>query len=65
MTELEIKRYHVDSIAQFKTLRCIANEFVPEGIAELIEGGLRLTDVTSDVADFFFDERTSSLKIKE
>lgn len=60
MTELELQRYHVDSIAQFKTLRCIANEFVPEGIAELelIEGGLRLTDVTGDVADSFFDERT-------
>ena len=35
MTELELKRYHVDSIAQYKVLKHISEEFIPEGIASL------------------------------
>lgn len=67
MTELEIGRFHVDSIAQYKVLKHIAAEFIPEGITELelIKGGLRLTDFTGDVADFLYDERTSAVIIKE
>lgn len=65
MTELEIKQYHVDSIAQYKVLKHISSEFIPEGIAslELIEGGLKLTDRTGDTADFIYDG--SSVIIKE
>ncbi len=65
MTELEIKRYHVDSIAQYKVLKHIAIEFAPEGIAslELIEGGLKLTDRTGATADFIYNG--SSVIIKE
>lgn len=57
MTELEIKKFHVDSIAQYKVLKHIAAEFIPEGIVnlELIEGGLKLTDCTGDTADFVYD----------
>lgn len=67
MTELEIGRFHVDSIAQYKVLKHIAAEFIPEGITELelIKGGLRLTDFTGDVADFIYDEKTSAVIIKE
>ena len=67
MTELELKRYHVDSIAQYKVLKHISEEFIPEGIAslELIEGGLKLTDCTGDTADCVYDESTSSVMIKE
>lgn len=65
MTELEIKKYHVDSIAQYKVLKHIAAEFIPEGIAslELIEGGLKLTDRTGATADFIYNG--SSVIIKE
>lgn len=65
MTELEIRKFHVDTIAQYKVLKHIAAEFIPEGIAslELIEGGLKLTDCTGDTADFVYDG--SSVKIKE
>lgn len=57
MTEFEIKRFHVNSIAQYKVLKHIAAEFIPEGIAslELIENGLKLTDCTGDTADFIYD----------
>ena len=55
MTELEIGRFHVDSIAQYKVLKHIAAEFIPEGI----------TDFTGDVADFIYDEKTSAVIIKE
>ena len=67
MTELELKRYHADSIAQYKVLQHISEEFVPEGIAslELIGNGLKLTDCTGDTADFVYDENTSSVIIKE
>lgn len=67
MTELEIGRFHVDSIAQYRVLKHIAAEFIPEGIAELelIKGGLRLTDFTGDAADFLYDERSSAVIIKE
>lgn len=65
MTELEIRKFHVDTIAQYKVLKHIAAEFIPEGIAnlELIENGLRLTDCTGDTADFVYDG--SSVIIKE
>ena len=67
MTEFELKRYHVDSIAQYKVLKHISEEFIPEGIAslELIEGGLKITDCTGDTADFVYDENTSFVIIKE
>lgn len=67
MTEFELKRYHVDSIAQYKVLKHISEEFIPEGIAslELIEGGLKITDCTGDTAYFVYDENTSSVIIKE
>lgn len=67
MTELELKRYHVDSIAQYKVLKHISEEFISEGIAslELIGNGLKLTDCTGDTADFVYDENTSSVIIKE
>ena len=67
MTELELKRYHVDSIAQYKVLKHISEEFILEGIAslELIGNGLKLTDCTGDTADFVYDENTSSVIIKE
>lgn len=65
MTELEIRKFHVDTIAQYKVLKHIAAEFIPEGIAnlKLIENGLRLTDCTGDTADFVYDG--SSVIIKE
>lgn len=65
MTEYEIKKYHVDSIAQYKVLKHISAKFLPEGIAslELIENGLKLTDQTGDSADFVYNG--SSVVIKE
>lgn len=65
MTELEIRKFHADTIAQYKVLKHIAAEFIPEGIAslELIEGGLKLTDRTGDTANFVYDG--SSVIIKE
>lgn len=65
MTELEIKKYHVNSIAQYKVLKHIAKEFIPEGIAslKLIPDGIRLTDRTGDTADFIYNG--SSVIIKE
>lgn len=67
MTEIEIKRFQVDSIAQYRVLKHISAEFVPEGIAglELIKDGLKLTDFTGDAAEFIYDENTSSVIIKE
>lgn len=65
MTELEIRKFHVDSIAQYKVLKHIAAEFIPKGITslDLIESGLKLTDCTGDTADFVYDG--SSVIIKE
>ncbi len=37
MTDRELKNFHVDTIAQYKVLRHISAEFLPEGIASLQE----------------------------
>ncbi len=67
MTDRDLKNFHVDTIAQYKVLRHISAEFLPEGIAslDLIGDGLRLTDRTGDTADFIFNAETASVNIKD
>lgn len=64
MIENELISFHVDSIAQYKVLKHIFVEFLPEGIAhlELIENGLRLTDITGDSADFIYNGTSVVIK---
>lgn len=45
---------HCDTIAQFKVLRHLQENFIDCKSLELIENGIRFTDVTGAVADFVF-----------
>lgn len=58
---------HCDTIAQFKALRHIQANFEPYGILkmELIQNGIRLTDITGGVGDFVYDEAAKSVVLND
>lgn len=58
---------HCDTIAQFKVLRHLQDNFIDCKSLELIKEGIRFTDITGETADFVYngkgvviDEQTSA-----
>ena len=56
-----------DTMAQLRALKHIQDSFSPKGVKklELIDNGIRLTDMTGIKGDFISDPKTGDVYLKE